>query len=278
MKEYEFEQIQGKLKEYQFHSMNYIGFEDVENFTCIRNDSDLILICGRDEEAGMQQVQWAANDVTELVKGLQEVKEQNKSETIRVSFVPEEWVKPISEAGYEMFCIWHDYFIHDLNACCKDGNDDYECLTEKDCKSASEVTCLCKGQSRGFTGQTQQWIKEWINNTENSAVNTEAKYAATLVHRDETGHIDGIVCTAVYDFASPRGPIVWIREIAVEPKAQGKGIGRKLLMQAFQYGKEHGATRAFLAADECNHGAIHLYQSVGFVPSEEDGEINLVSK
>ena len=36
------------------------------------------------------------------------------------------------------------------------------------------------------------------------------------------------------------------------------------------------ATRAFLLADDCNTSAIALYRKVGFVPSEDDVQIDLV--
>ena len=254
MKQNEYERIQENLEQYQYHSMKYIEFEDVKEYHCIRDDKNLILICGRDEETGMRQVHWAANEVEELVKGLREIKAIMVSETTRLSFVPKDWVKPISEEGYEVFAIWRDYFIHNLNSCLKEDdkryNYSYECLTEKECKRASEVTYACKRQSRGFTGQSEQWMREWIANTENSAINSGAKDATVLIHRDEEGIIDGIVCASIYGHESQNGAIVWIREIAVEPNSQGKGIGRSLLIQALQYGKQHGAVRAFLAADQ----------------------------
>ncbi len=81
----------------------------------------------------------------------------------------------------------------------------------------------------------------------------------------------------IYGDESKKGPVLWLREIAVLPQEQGKGIGRKLILQSLGYGKERGAKRAFLMADDCNTNAIGLYKSVGFVPSE-DAEINMVSE
>lgn len=280
MNQNEYEDIQEHLKEYHYHSMNYIGFEDVKDYDCIQNDKNLVLICGKDKETGMREIHWAANEVEAILNGLTEIKEKMPSEPTRLSFIPEEWVKAICEEGYEVYAIWHDYFIHNITSCMNEWNKDdmnYECLDEQECQRASEVTYSCKGQSRGFTGQTEQWMREWLAGTESSVINSEAKDTAVLIHRDEQGCIDGIVCTCIYGHESPKGTVVWIREIAVEPKSQGKGVGRRLLIQALLYGKQHGAERAFLAADECNYGAIHLYKSVGFLPSNEAGEINLIS-
>ena len=90
--------------------------------------------------------------------------------------------------------------------------------------------------------------------------------------------IAGIVCTGTYGHESKDGAVVWIREVAVKPKYQGQGIGRILVSQALQYGKQCGASRAFLAVDEENSGAIHLYESLGFVASKEAGEINMIKE
>lgn len=48
-----------------------------------------------------------------------------------------------------------------------------------------------------------------------------------------------------------------------------------MINQALYYGKCHGATRGFLAADEQNAGAIHLYESIGFEASEEESQIDM---
>ncbi len=96
-----------------------------------------------------------------------------------------------------------------------------------------------------------------------------------LVHK-ENGIMVGIAHVAIYDHESKKGPVLWLREIAVVPEMQGKGFGRKLILQAVQYGKERGAVRAFLMADDCNYNAAGLYKSIGFVPND-DVEINMVS-
>lgn len=44
----------------------------------------------------------------------------------------------------------------------------------------------------------------------------------------------------------------------MKPEFQGKVIARKLIGQAFSYGRMHGAKKDFLMADECNVNAIHL--------------------
>lgn len=84
------------------------------------------------------------------------------------------------------------------------------------------------------------------------------------------------MCVATYDYQSEKGPIVWIREIAVNPRFQNKGIGRRLIIKALSYGKKYRATRAFLAADENNVSAIHLYTSIGFLPGDNESQIDML--
>lgn len=40
--------------------------------------------------------------------------------------------------------------------------------------------------------------------------------------------------------------------------------------------KYRGATRAFLAADECNYEGIHLYTIIGFEASEDERQIDMI--
>lgn len=52
--------------------------------------------------------------------------------------------------------------------------------------------------------------------------------------------------------------------LAVDPKAQGKGIGRKLLDNFINDAKVNGAERIHLEVRDGN-AATHLYESTGFV-------------
>ena len=53
--------------------------------------------------------------------------------------------------------------------------------------------------------------------------------------------------------------------IAIDPKYQGNGLGRYLLQQVLQQMHEQKAQRFFLEVRESNQGALHLYQTFGFV-------------
>ena len=65
--------------------------------------------------------------------------------------------------------------------------------------------------------------------------------------------------------------------ISVKRDYQGQGIGRKLLKLALCYGNQQGARRSFLAADDLNHSAIHLYMSMGYTPNLDEEQIDMMT-
>jgi ribosomal protein S18 acetylase RimI-like enzyme len=173
-----------------------------------------------------------------------------------------------------MYAVWNDYFNNDISKCSK-HIEPIEILKVCDCKDASEVTLSCTNQSRGFSGQTETWMRQWIEGLELNAVALGSKNCAVLIHR-ENNHIVGVVCIAIYGHESERGPTLWIREIAIRPEYQGRGMAKKLLNQALFYGESHGAKRAFLMADELNENAIRLYESIGFTANKDEAENDMI--
>ncbi len=64
-----------------------------------------------------------------------------------------------------------------------------------------------------------------------------------------------------------------LSKMAVDPAAQGQGLGRRLLEAAIARARELGATSLFLGSNTKLAPAVHLYESVGFrhVPREDIG-------
>lgn len=266
MNKEDFIRIKQDLSNFRYTSLNYADYDGISEYKILHQDKKLILIYGYNVEAKKNQYHWAGNTAEDLLKAI-----DNSERNILLTFIPHEWVEDFKKTGFEVFAIWNDYFKTDLSDV--ECNDKPKYLTEDECEEASQVTLSCRGQSRGFTGQTTEWMKLWIKGAE-AATNGDVNNCAVLIHKDN-GKITGVVCTGTYAHDSSKGPIVWIREAAVRPDFQRHGIARKLIRQALAYGKKHGATRAFLAADECNEHAIHLYESLGFRSDKDSSEIDM---
>ena len=261
-----FQRIKVLAGSFSHSSMQYLDFEEVADYRVESANEEIVLLLGYDTEANIWQYHWAADSVEKLIPLL------ISQVPFLLTFVPEEWVSKLESAGLKVRNQWHDYFRPSLDDIEAISDDESDFLSIDEVNEAAAVTQLCREQTRGFTGQTSEWLESWLHGDEN------VKDPAVLVYRLPDGKIAGILCTGTYGHDSKEGPVVWIREVAVKPGYQGQGIGRKLVSQALQYGKRCGATRAFLAVDEENTGAIHLYESLGFVASAEPGEINMMKE
>ena len=261
--------IKEQLKNYKYYSLNYTQYEDIQNYDVICCNEQIILMFGCNEEARLYEFHWAANDAAVL---LEEISKSNNKGLI--TFIPTEWIKEFKSNHFDMYAVWNDYFNHDISKRSK-HIEEIEILEVCDCKDASEVTLSCTNKSRGFSGQTETWMKQWIEGLELNAAAFGSKDSAVLIHK-EKNHIVGVVCIAIYGHDSEKGPTLWIREIAVKPEYQGRGIAKELLNQALFYGESHGAKRAFLMADELNENAIKLYESVGFTANKDEAQNDMI--
>ncbi len=263
-----FNYIKEKTENFKHNSLEYIDYDDLKDYEIICDNDQLLALHGLKNKFNMYEIHWATNEANFLIDY---VKQLNKE--IFIAFIPNRWVDIFKSNNFIEFGVLRDYWMNSLDSI--PDCEKYIELTEDECEEASNVTLSCKEQSREFFGETADWFKEWINS--DNSLDSDNKNYSVLVHKED-GLIAGIVCVATYGHDSPRGTVVWIRELAVNPKFQGRGIGRKLLLQALNYGKEHGAVRSFLMADDCNTNAINLYKNIGFVPNEEAGQIDMVYK
>ncbi|MEA5038494.1 MAG: GNAT family N-acetyltransferase [Clostridiaceae bacterium] len=259
-----YDDIKQKAADLAYSSLNYTEYEDVSNYEVIVWENDLILLGGFNKEAKCYEYHWAATTATALSNHL------NRTDSFFLTFIPREWVHDLESIGLRVRNAWHDYFMDSLDSVDEHLCPDANFLAPSECAQASEITLLCKGQSRGFTGQTTEWFHDWLEGP------SDIKNRAVLVSRTAKNEITGLVCTGTYAHESTKGPIAWIREAAVLPSWQNQGIARRLIMKALAYQKRNGAKRAFLAVDEENQYAIHLYTSIGFHPSEESSQIDMI--
>jgi ribosomal protein S18 acetylase RimI-like enzyme len=79
------------------------------------------------------------------------------------------------------------------------------------------------------------------------------------------------VAICMIGFSSFRGkPLINIHDIAVRPETRGKGIGRKLLQAVKAEAASLGCCKVTLEVRSDNAGAMQLYRSVGFEPSQPE--------
>ena len=74
---------------------------------------------------------------------------------------------------------------------------------------------------------------------------------------EEDGEVVGL------SWVHPRGPVATIGPIAVDPRAQGRGIGRRLLERAIELGGR-GVPQVRLVHESFNSQALGLYLHAGF--------------
>lgn len=89
-------------------------------------------------------------------------------------------------------------------------------------------------------------------------------YPYFVVAEDETGVIG-------YQFNAVEGATGYLVRIAVHPRAQGRGVGTRLLAEAIRYFARQHVTRILLNAEEANTGAHRLYERFGFQQVEPGG-------
>jgi ribosomal protein S18 acetylase RimI-like enzyme len=76
------------------------------------------------------------------------------------------------------------------------------------------------------------------------------------------GEIDGrIVATAMAGYEGHRG---WVNYLAVEPTAQGSGLGRRLMTQIERLLLERGCPKLNVQVRATNASAVEFYRKLGY--------------
>jgi ribosomal protein S18 acetylase RimI-like enzyme len=250
-------------KKFMYTSLAYT--EDLEGFTSIKEDEKGLVLKGYNAEEECSEYHFAANEAADIIECI-----ASDEQACLITFIPHPWVEAFEKKGFRVRNIWRDYWKESLEDVCE--QKEVQFLKENEAKEASEITRSCRGLSRGFLGETPEWISSWLE----GSCGGNVKDSTIIVKRNEKKQIIGLVCTGVYGHETPKGAVAWIREIAVHPEYQNQGVATSLLKQALAYCKSHGAKRAYLAADEQNKHAIHLYIKYGFEPAEDDMQIDMI--
>lgn len=264
----EFERIKAKAAALSHSSFEYLEYEHVADYGPVIETEDLVIVRGMNAGAGMEEIHWAANGPEALI-----VETRKLEKPALVTFIPEQWKPELERNGFCEYGVLREYRIGALE-CPEDPKHVCAPIENGECAAAAAVTEACRFQSREFCGETPAWMADWIAGEDPDAKAVRACDCAVLACR-EGGRVAGVACVAIYADESPRGAVLWVRELAVAPEFQGKGYGKSLLLSALAYGCAHGAKRAFLMADDLNANAVALYKKAGFSPNKSEAQHDL---
>ena len=272
------EKIISKANNLKYSSLNYVDIEDIKEAKSIINN-DSVIFMYQNSAAKKEiywesnsnysfQLFWAADSIESFLDGLNKSIEyiretESNYDKIYIEFVPDVFLDEMGSIGFNIVSEWVDYWNTELRrteTVC-DDTINIETINEKDISTASNITKSCAGYSRGFIGQSEELIREWMN-TEDSYLFL-AKVDRKLV---------GLCFVMLYGFDSDKGIVLWIRELVVNPEYHSKGIGRQLIVHGINWGIENRSRRSFLAVDSENYNAIKLYESLGYKRKDERGD------
>lgn len=268
-------EILRKAQTYQFTSLKYVDIDLIQANTdddLIITTNDAIVFCNKTHDD--YNIFWAAKTCEAFCNAFQELK-INMSyllakgpRRLYIEFVDPQFVSILENMGFVIVSHFVDYWNENISTWnCERKTDNGIVLRnakEEDYTDVSLVTNMCKDQSRGFHGEEVDFFKEWNEEPNSCILLAEIK-----------GQIAGVCLIRVYGFDNDKGPVIWIRQLAVNPNYQNQGIGFFLLEQSLLWGKCKGAKRSFLAVDKQNTIAINLYMKSGFQCFDEIGQINM---
>jgi len=257
-----------KCRKMSHTSLEYVDEEDLEDISCF-HESDTCSIYYR-EEGERIHVYWGTDSETELIEGIKSLMDRNMGENLYIEFVPDSLVNSLKGIGFELYSEFADFWNPELAEKTEKTDNSRNILREAQAAEfhlLAEITQKCKGQSRGFDGETVESIEEWLNTDK-----------STVLVAEHEGFVIGVALVSLYGFNSVKGTVLWIRLLAVTPEYQRRGIGMKLLSFAMDWGVKSGAVRAFLHADIHNDNAIKLYREKGFEMNGETTQVNMMYK
>lgn len=192
-----------KMKSYKYNSLMYVELEDIHinlNEDLIIEQTEAIIICN------------AVQNEYKILWG--------ECSRMYIEFVEPEFISSLEKIGFSIVSQFVDYWKAPLLE--MDNHADNLVVIRnsrpEDYSKISLLTKSCEGFSRGLHGEDIEFIKEW----------NEEKHSCVLV-AELDGAAVGVSFVNMYGFGTEKGPVLWIRELAVEPKSQNRGIGHFIL-------------------------------------------------
>ena len=174
------ESIINLANQYKYNSLQYVDSEDIENAAIYINTNENIFLYQKSnlekelywDSKSKDNIQlfWASKSKESFFQGLFETinfikQNEIKTEKMYVEFIPEDFLDEMNSAGFEVVSEWVDFWNSDLSSFNVDLTKSINIrpLNNDEITIAGDVTRSCLGHSRGFTGQSDEIIKEWIH-------------------------------------------------------------------------------------------------------------------
>lgn len=262
------QEILKRCKSMKYTSFTYLDIEDIKDCErLIQNENTVILLLN---EGGKVTLHWAGEDIHEIIEALVEAVDKlsriyKSAREVFIEFIPEEMVEELNTIGFNIYVQYAGFWASNIDF--NQMNDEVHIRAIKGCEydKCAEITKACVGMSRGFFGENCEGIRTWNEKEDNTVL--AAYYEDIMV---------GMIMLQIYAKDSQKGPCLFLREIAVDPRYNSKGIGRSLISKGFQWGREKGAVRSFLHCDVDNNRAIKIYNDFGYKREDGPCEIRMI--
>lgn len=259
--------LRARAARFAYNSLQFADGEMLAGGKVLRDDDRVLLLTGKSREPHGPELYWAASSAEAL---LQAVDACGIRQAL-VNLVPSAWLEAFQSAGFAPYAVWRHYFHPGIDAVMTERA---KVLSEAECPEAAAVVLASQGKSWGDHGASERFLRDWRSGSELSAMSCGAVDCAVLVKRVQRA-LAGLVCVGVY--RQPSGELVtWIRLLAVHPDFSGHGIARHLVVQALDYGRRHGAIRAFVTVNESNSRRRGLYEATGFRAEDEPPRTDMI--
>lgn len=263
-----------RAKTYKYSlSLQYLDIEELisESTEDILMDVPGVFMLCKHIDGG-HKIYWAAESEELFMTTLLELSNKldqlpiHGTRRIYIEFIHPEFIPAMESLGFmivsQFIDFWNDNISEYVSSV--EGAAFIRPIEPKDYLQASMITKKCINLSRGFFGDEQDFIKGW----------DESEHSCILV-AERNKSIVGVCLLNIYGFKDEKGPVLWVRELAVDPQYHNQGIGYQLAVEALCWGSCNGAKRSFLAADKENQNAIRIYNKLGYKNTDDIGQINM---
>ncbi|MEK4188350.1 GNAT family N-acetyltransferase [Paenibacillus sp. FSL L8-0494] len=262
-----------KAKAYKYSSLQYLDVEELELQApedILIDEPGVFILCKSVDEG--HNIHWAAESTELFRTALIDLTSKfiqlpvGGTHRMYIEFIHPDLMPVMESLGFKVVSQFIDFWNEDISKKITDQAESpfIRNIEHKDYLQVSMITKACINLSRGFYGEELDFIQTW----------NESDHSCILV-AELNKSIVGVCLLNIYGFENEKGPVLWLRELAVDPKYHNQGIGHKLAVEGIRWGNNNGAKRSFLAADKENRNAIRIYNELGYNHKDEVGQINM---